>query len=142
VQRITKGDKFITFFVAKYHALERKMQYINAGHNPPVLLSNGELTQLTEGCTILGAFDEIKNIQIGEIQVPPNSLVVCYTDGLTDLQDEKEVFFGEDRFYAFAIKHAHLPPHDFNMQLIARINEFRNTQNYNDDITILTAKML
>jgi phosphoserine phosphatase RsbU/P len=142
VQRITKGDKFITFFVAKYHTLERKMQYINAGHNPPVLLANGELTQLTEGCTILGAFDEIKQIQVGEIHVPPNSLVVCYTDGLTDLQDEQEEFFGEERFYAFAKSHALLSPHEFNKQLIARINEFRHTQNYNDDITILTAKML
>lgn len=142
VQRITKGDKFITFFVAKYHSLERKMQYINAGHNPPILLTNGKVTELTEGCTILGVFDEIKNIQIGEIHVPPNSLVVCYTDGLTDLQDEQAEFFGEDRFHAFAKSHALLSPHDFNTKLIACINEFRNTQEYNDDITILTAKML
>jgi phosphoserine phosphatase RsbU/P len=141
VQRITKGDKFITFFVAKYHTLERKLQYINAGHNPPILLENNTITLLTEGCTILGAFDEIKHIQVGEIQVPPNSLIVCYTDGLTDLQDESNDFFGEDRFYAFAKQHATLSPHDFNAALIARINEFRNTQNYNDDITILTAKL-
>ena len=140
VQRITKGDKFITFFVAKYHVLERKIQYINAGHNPPILLTNDSITLLSEGCTILGAFDEIKQIQVGELIVPKSSMIVCYTDGLTDLQDENNEFFGEDRFYAFAKKHSTLAPHDFNLQLIARINEFRNTQEYNDDITMLTAK--
>ena len=138
VQRITKGDKFITFFIAKYHVLERKLQYINAGHNPPILLHDKGITLLTDGCTILGAFDEITQIQMGEVTVEPNSMVVCYTDGLTDLQDEKDEFFGEDRFYDFAKKHAHLTPSDFNAALVACINEFRQTQRYNDDITILT----
>jgi sigma-B regulation protein RsbU (phosphoserine phosphatase) len=42
VIRNTQGEKFITLFLAKYNQKTRKLSYINAGHNPPILYANGE----------------------------------------------------------------------------------------------------
>ena len=39
INRITKGDRFITFFIAEYDTKTRMLRYINAGHNPPVLVA-------------------------------------------------------------------------------------------------------
>ncbi|MEY4927198.1 MAG: hypothetical protein RI894_1634, partial [Bacteroidota bacterium] len=141
VQRITKGEKFITFFVARFNTNSRKLQYINAGHNAPILLQSGEITLLDKGCTILGAFDAIPTLEVGELHLEKNALIVAYTDGLTDLQDLDDNFFEEDLFHAFAKTHAHLTPPHFNSELVQKINDFRGGRYFTDDITILTCRV-
>ncbi len=141
VQRITKGEKFITFFIARFHAISRKLQYINAGHNAPILLQNNEIVLLDKGCTILGAFDTIPTLEVGELHLEKNALIVAYTDGLTDLQDTEDNYFEENLFHAFATKHAHLTPHHFNSELVQHINDFRGGRYFTDDITILTCRV-
>ena len=67
VNQITRGDKFITMFLAKYNKATRVLKYINAGHNPPVLLQNGKSQLLDKGCTILGMFEELPFVNMQEI---------------------------------------------------------------------------
>ena len=117
------------------------MQYINAGHNAPILLQNGNLIPLDKGCTILGVFDEIPTLEIGELRVEPNAMLVAYTDGLTDLQDPEDNYFEEPLLHAFAQKNAALTPHHFNSLLVQQINDFRQGRYFTDDITILTCRM-
>ena len=57
VNEITRGEKFITLFMAKYNFITHTLQYINAGHPPPVVYTGGNIHLLGEGCTILGMFD-------------------------------------------------------------------------------------
>jgi len=59
VYKITKSDKFITFFIAEIDFQEKKMRYINAGHFPPILYQNNEVTLLKSGTTVIGAFDKL-----------------------------------------------------------------------------------
>ena len=141
VQRLTQGEKFITFFIARYHIGTRKLQYINAGHNSPIILQGQELVLLDKGCTILGAFDSIPELEVGELIVEKNALIVAYTDGLTDLQDPAGNYFEEALFHEFAQKNAMLTPHHFNSELVQYINEFRNGRYFTDDITILTCRV-
>ncbi len=140
VQRITKGEKFITFFIAKYHLTERKIVYINAGHNPPFLVSAEGVQPLEKGCTILGAFDEIPQVEIGELSVPPDSRLVLYTDGLTDLMDTDGNFFDEKDFHAFAQQNHAATSKNFNIELVQKLNEFRKERYYTDDVTVLNCK--
>ena len=56
--RITKGEKFITFFVAEVDTKNKSVTYVNAGHYPPLLIAeNGDTRRLTSGSTVLGVFD-------------------------------------------------------------------------------------
>src|ERR1700753_1520174 len=69
----TKGEKFITLFLAKYNENTRRLDYINAGHNPSVLYSNGTPITLKLGTTMIGAFEELPFLNEGEIDIEPNS---------------------------------------------------------------------
>src|SRR5476651_1127681 len=69
----TKGERFITLFLAKYNEKTRKLNYINAGHNATVLFSQGKAITLKLGTTMIGVFDELPFLNQGEVYVGPGS---------------------------------------------------------------------
>lgn len=92
------GEKFITFFVARYDDDSGLLEYINAAHNPPVLYNtvDGEVRHLRACCTGLGMLDEIPPFRKSEIVIRDYSKLVCYTDGLSELKgpDGREIGTG------------------------------------------------
>ena len=141
VLRITKGDKFITFFIARYNIDTRMLTYVNAGHNPPLLYGRDHVTYLRDGCTILGSFPEIPSIDVGEIRVGANSVLVAYTDGLTDIRNEENEFFNTEMLHAFLEKYQDLTVTSFNEKLLSTIDEFRGAFEYPDDVAVVTCKI-
>ena len=83
------GEKFITFFVARYDHKSGKLEYINAAHNPPVLYNTvtGDVRHLKASCVGIGMLDEIPLVESTEILIRDYSKIVCYTDGLSELKD-------------------------------------------------------
>ena len=118
------------------------MTYINAGHNPPILITGGELFYLNKGCTILGSFDDIPAIEIGEIILHEDALLVAYTDGLTDLKNADEEYFEEAKLVEFLEENQYLSPKTLNKKLVQKINRFRGDQDFPDDISVLTCKII
>lgn len=141
ILEITNGDKFITFFIARHNLKERKIRYINAGHNPPILSNNGGHSLLDKGCTILGAFDELPSIEVTSLNVSPDTVIITYTDGLTDLENEGGEYFEMERLTSFVQANNTLPMDDFNTQLLEQITSFKGEQTYTDDITILSYRL-
>lgn len=141
VHLITKGDRFITFFVAEYEVGSGKIKYINAGHNPPVLVSDGKLQLLTSGCTLLGPFEKLPFIESGEATVGEESIILSYTDGLTDLVNDAGEYFNEGYLFELACRDCHLSANAFSDKLMHEIVQFKGEQAYPDDITILTCKI-
>ncbi len=90
------GEKFITLFVAKYNFKTRELEYINAGHNQPLMYRKdiNELTFLDKGCVGIGMLDEIPMIRKGSVTIEGPAKILCYTDGLVELLDGKGVSFG------------------------------------------------
>ena len=98
-QRVTQstfGEKFITLFVAKFNFKTRELEYINAGHNQPIMYQKKtkELRLLTKGCVGLGMLEEIPMIRKGSVTIEEPTKILCYTDGLTELLDGKGVSIG------------------------------------------------
>lgn len=91
----SSSEKFLTFFIGIYNYTTRKLKYVNASHHPPLLYNfeKGETSLLKEGCIGLGMLDEIPKITVGEITIKDNSKLLCYTDGLIELErgDHMEV---------------------------------------------------
>jgi sigma-B regulation protein RsbU (phosphoserine phosphatase) len=96
VNESAHGEKFITFFIGKYNVRDRILHYINAGHNPPLLLKKKENTMLylTNGCVGLGMFDDIPTIKVGTVHIDSGDKMVCYTDGLVEAENEDYNEFG------------------------------------------------
>ena len=89
------GEKFITFFVARYDHKRKILEFINAAHNPPVIYNTetGEVTHLHASCVGIGMLDEIPLVKKTEITLKGYNKIVCYTDGLSELkgEDGKEI---------------------------------------------------
>jgi len=93
------GEKFITFFVARYDSITGFLEYVNAGHNPPVFYNTvtGQIIHLHSLCVGIGMLDEIPGIEQKVLKIDDYSKIVLYTDGLSDLkgEDGKEILTRE-----------------------------------------------
>lgn len=140
VGEITKGEKFITLFIATYNCRTRKLTYVNAGHNPSILYSNGDIQLLDQGCTILGMFDALPYINSGEVTIAPGSVLINYTDGLSEAMNNEGKLFEVEGLIEFTEGHHELPLTEFNTRLIDRVIAYKQDTDFDDDITLLTLR--
>ncbi|HYV92267.1 MAG TPA: PP2C family protein-serine/threonine phosphatase [Chitinophagales bacterium] len=141
VNDITKGEKFITLFLAKYHHPSRTLSYVNAGHNPSILFHNKETKLLQEGCTILGMFEKLPYINVQEIYLPEEFLVFCYTDGLIEIHNDENEMLDIGDLVSFVEKNHDLPPVKLNKAMVDHIVSFKGAKMIDDDISLLTCKV-
>ncbi|MGZ3755187.1 MAG: PP2C family protein-serine/threonine phosphatase [Mucilaginibacter sp.] len=136
----TKGERFITLFIAKYNERTRKLNYINAGHNATILYCDGKAITLKLGTTMIGAFDELPFLNEGEIDIEPNSLIVNYTDGVLDFESLGSRIWDEDTLIDFVTDHSHLSPDKLNTAIMDHLNHTIKGKPI-DDITMLTLRI-
>lgn len=137
----TNGDRFITLFLGLYNEKTKELKYVNAGHNPPILLREGEIKFLKEGTTIIGAFDVLPSINVGTEILNSGSLVFNYTDGLVESPNE-EVYVSDNDLFMHLEKHKNLPVDSLNENMLRDIQSANNAAMNSDDITILTIRVL
>ena len=142
VMASAKGEKFITLFVAKYNLVTRKLNYINAAHNPPILLHDGNVTTLHEGCLGLGMFDEISDIESAEITIEPNTKIVCYTDGLTELENGAGEEFGVENLKDVVLANRNEGMQSLNRAIMDAVDLYKGKKPYVDDIALLSLKIM
>ena len=138
----TQGEKFITFFIGRYNSHTRKLHYINAGHNPPILRQHlkDKRIQLHEGCTGLGMLDEILSINEGSVDIEAGDQLVCYTDGIVELEDANGKEFGEERLIAILDQSANMPMAAINDKIISELNVHKGHGQFHDDITLISCR--
>lgn len=130
-------EKYITLFIAKYHLRTRRLNYINAGHIPPLIVSKGKVTELTNGATVLGMFDELPSIQEGNLSVDPNSFLLCYTDGLIEVENSDNEAFGINRLKSTVLRSTGSDISNSIQSIYQAADNFRGDKDYPDDITLL-----
>jgi len=140
VFRITKGDKYITLFVAELDMKRKHLQYINAGNYPPFMKMNDEILRLDRGCTVIGAFQSLPFIEMGEVPISGSGLILSFTDGLTDLQNEAGDYFGDDLILDVLKDSQATSASGFNIKLQKKMDEFRGSKEFTDDIAVLTCR--
>jgi sigma-B regulation protein RsbU (phosphoserine phosphatase) len=140
VMMSAKGEKFITAFLGKYNTKKRELKYINAGHNPPVIVRDGQLELLKDGCLGLGMLDELPFVKMKREPIPLNTLLVCYTDGLTELENRDENLFGLDSLTEIVRDNRDCDIPDLLQNIITQLNTFRGEMPYKDDIAVMACK--
>jgi sigma-B regulation protein RsbU (phosphoserine phosphatase) len=133
------GEKFITFFVARYDNGKRLLEYVNAAHNPPVLYntSSGKTEHLGASCVGIGMLDDIPVIKNSFVEIPSRTKIVCYTDGLSELKNEE----GEDIGTSEIIRHiSNNDPLENNIREMISFLGIPDTNPYLfDDVSIIAA---
>ena len=140
----TKGEKFITFFAAIYDIRLKTMVYVNAGHNPPILVDkkNG-IRLLEDGSTVLGAMHPLPFLNEGFLTNLDDFLLFCFTDGVTETVNESEQEFGSERLMEYFQKEETYTKDlkDIHQDIIVALDNFKGRNSYHDDITILSCRV-
>ena len=145
VMESAKGEKFITLFIAKYNMQTRVLNYINAGHNPPLLYNEKnteKITLLTTGCTGLGMLEELPKVDEGIINVEPNSTLLCYTDGAVELENDDGIEYGIQSLENILLSQEYTTMESLNNQIKESLKQYKGKQPYIDDIALFCCKFL
>jgi len=135
------GEKFITFFIAKYNAKTRKLKYINAGHNWPLLITKFGKRFLNKGCIGLGMLEEIPFLESEEIEIKPNTTLLLYTDGVVELENEEEEQYETDRLTKVVKNFYPLSMEDLNGIIFGKLDEWKGSKKFVDDTAILSCRI-
>ncbi|KAA9339916.1 PP2C family protein-serine/threonine phosphatase [Hymenobacter busanensis] len=140
--RNSGGDRFITAFFGIYNRSTRHLEFVNAGHNDPMLLPDcGPVQLLKTGSIMLGVMEELPKLQVGELTVPARTMLLTYTDGLTEVFDQHGNEFGEEGLLAALQEMRYVPLPKVHESLLQRIEHFNaKGTHFADDITILSCR--
>ncbi|HLW30526.1 MAG TPA: SpoIIE family protein phosphatase [Brumimicrobium sp.] len=140
VMKAAKGEKFITFFIGHYNTETREFNYINAGHNHPILTNGKKAQFLDKGSIGLGMLEEIPFVEPGMITISSNSTLVLYTDGVVELQNKSGEYFETDRLIKLIHSFYPLKMEDLNNLIFSKLDEFRETEDLVDDTAIFSCR--
>ena len=135
-------NRYATFFYAQYETTTRVLQYVNAGHNPPMIFrTSGEVIRLDVGGPVIGLIEGCVYEQ-GQVTLEPGDVFVAYTDGVSEAMNVDHEEWGEDQLAATT-----LPARSVNCQeLIVRImraaDGFVAGAPQHDDMTLVVVRRL
>lgn len=116
------------------------LQYANAGHNPPMLLSRDGLRALDAGGTVLGWLPTTA-YRDETVVLQPGDTLVMFTDGVTEARDGEGNEFGDERLAATLRAHASASPAALLDQIFADVHAFSAGAEQNDDMTVVVTKL-
>ena len=142
IMRSANGENFITFFGGIYDKQKKTFTYINAGHNPPMLIcQEKQICLLEKGTTILGSFDPLPFIEKGEIIDLQDFLFFGYTDGLTETMNTDNEEFGTKKVENILYKNQDASLNELHECMLNAVDDFRGETPYFDDITMLSCRV-
>ncbi|MBT5402134.1 MAG: serine/threonine-protein phosphatase [Crocinitomicaceae bacterium] len=137
VMNAADGEKFITFFFAYYNCTSKTLKYCNAGHNYPILTNGKKSIQLDKGCIGLGMLDEIPSISVETIPIESQMTLFCYTDGLVELENERDEAFETERLINIIHNNYDLSMSDLSEMIFSELDRYKGDLDFLDDTAIL-----
>lgn len=136
----TTVEKFITFFWGILDSDKHSFTYINAGHNPPLHISNKKVTLLDKGGLMLGVLGKDVRYESEQIFLDENDIILFYTDGVTEAVNCNNVEFGEAKLQKTALSNSHKSPIEILDIINNEIELFSKGLSQHDDITLIVLK--
>jgi sigma-B regulation protein RsbU (phosphoserine phosphatase) len=115
------------------------MTYTNAGHLPPILVHKGAPTRLDVTGTVVGAFS-FSDYGESSVRMEPGDLLVCFTDGVTEPENEFGEMFGEDRLTDLVVKHHDRETSEIIAAVMESVRHWTGSPDLQDDMTLLLAR--
>ena len=138
---ITSSEKYATFFCALVNDCSGQLFYTNAGHLPPLLIRNQHAHKLDIHGMVLGAFPNQSYGQ-GNIKLQPGDLLVAYTDGITEPENEYGEEFGEERLAELLVQNANKPFAELTSLIAAAVRDWSISPEQQDDMTLLMLRRI
>lgn len=137
--------RFITLFTSRYDPEARTLTYCNAGHHPPLLISQSSKSPATvQWLQPTGAaIGLVESFRFGErtVILQPDDVLVLYTDGVTEAMNEHAEEFGESRLERLAQRHAELSAMELLEHIRQDVIDHAGSRGLADDFTLVIAKV-
>jgi sigma-B regulation protein RsbU (phosphoserine phosphatase) len=140
VYEASASNRYATFFFAAYDPKTRRLECVNAGHNPPVLLRNGEVIRLEAGGPVVGLLPFAPYAEQA-LTLEPGDLLLLYTDGISEAMTHADEEWGEDRMIEAATKARGKHADEILSAMFAACDKFTAEASQHDDMTMLILKL-
>jgi sigma-B regulation protein RsbU (phosphoserine phosphatase) len=138
--RFAPPGRFVTMVLGILDVDHRRLRYVNAGHNPPLgVTSTGAVLQLAATGPPLGML-ELSSYAAAEVDLPPGTTCLFYTDGLTERANRADECFGEDRILATLRRLPGAPAAEVLAALVADTDRFARGVEPADDTALLVVR--
>ncbi|HPG58224.1 MAG TPA: PP2C family protein-serine/threonine phosphatase, partial [Candidatus Wallbacteria bacterium] len=131
--------KFVTMFIGILNMETACFEsYVNAGHLPPYIIKkDGRVGMLDTTAPFLGAFPDVE-ITSNSYSFDKGDLLAIYTDGVTELEQSPNVFFGDENFIRLLKTLYDIAPDEMVEKVVEELNTF--SSNKSDDVTLVFVK--
>ncbi|MGE5083691.1 MAG: PP2C family protein-serine/threonine phosphatase [Acidobacteriota bacterium] len=134
------GLRFTTAFLAEYDPVLRRLVYINAGHNNPILRrASGQIERLDVGGLPFGIMPDV-TYQTGAVTLAPGDWLVIFTDGLVEAENARAEDYGEGRLMTAIDAAKSFSPAELLKRLMTELDLFVGNTPQHDDVTCMLLK--
>lgn len=134
------SNRYATFFYSEYEAGERKLRYVNAGHNPPMLFRCAELMRLETGGPVVGMFRG-SQYQEAEVQLQAGDVIVMFTDGISESMNAADGEWGEEALAGAARESLGRPAAETIARIMEAADQFAAGAPQHDDMTLVVMRV-
>jgi phosphoserine phosphatase RsbU/P len=135
---------FASLFYVQYEPASRILQYVNAGHNPPIIVrpkrESCELFHLRAEAVPIGMFLDTQ-FAATKFQLDKDDILVAYTDGITEAANASGELWGLERLERLLRSCSRMAPNEILERILAGVSEFENGERQHDDVTLVVIKV-
>jgi len=133
-------NTFITFFFCEINRQTGELKYINAGHNPPLVIKNsGQVSCLESSGFALGMFPHEK-YELGKIHLRSEDVAVLFTDGIPEGRNTAQDEYSDERLKNLAIEKRNFTASKLSANIFEDVEKFTAGAEQADDITLVVIK--
>lgn len=137
--RMAGGRKYVTFFFARYSPATGALRYVNAGHNPPLLVAGDAVETISSTGRPIGILPDA-HYSVGTATLADGATLFLYTDGLNEAANPEEEEYGNERLQALVVKAAKDAPDRIGDVVLDTIAAFERGAHATDDKTIVVVR--
>ena len=133
-------ERFLTLFIGELDSETGKLRYVNAGHEPPLIIStDGTLKDLPSTGMAMAMIEE-PLFSVAEVDLAPGDLLAIFTDGITEATIDGENFLGLDPIKELLQRDHDKPLTSIQKDFISLVQDYLKGEPTSDDITFLLLK--
>jgi sigma-B regulation protein RsbU (phosphoserine phosphatase) len=138
----TKAGKHLSVFLGLIDTRRNVLQYVNAGHVPPILVrgKTGEVKLLEEGGTVIGLFPQVDYTR-GSVKLEKDDVFVCSTDGILQISDDEKHEYGARRLTDFVRRHRERTAQGIADAVLAEVSAYSTASMNDDDKVLIVVKV-
>jgi len=141
IHSVSDAERYVTLLIAEIDTQTRIIHYVNCGHNPALLFraKTGTLTRLDSSCPPIGISPE-EICELASAELIAGDVLVFYTDGVTEAQNQLGEEFGTERVCAIVRRGSSLSAEGIMNDIFSSAANFCSEVGFNDDVTVLVVK--